>query len=244
VPYVQDFDLKLLAAVGDSTTSVNILGSTSATIVENMAWTRAGYHQVEQYDSNVIDQINQAFVRAAVRGEDRRILAAIVAKAATSFAAQVRHAGVGTDFVAAWIPEAIGLLLVAGKEVNPGECVCYMTPTMYAALLTELAASQPAAFARPDVMKTGMVTNWMGVNIVVGSRQWFIDAPTSAGTASTYACALVGRLKRGVVFAPKRDLLIETEKDTTERDLKITGSHTLAVDVVDPKELVEILTSG
>jgi hypothetical protein len=243
IPYVTDFDLSLLSAVGGSTTAITgAIGSVSATIVENHAWHRIGYHTVEEMDSNVLDQINQAFARAAIRGEDQRILNAIHAKPATSFAAVLDHTDVGTDFQAAWFPEAIEKLMAAGKDVSPGECVCWMTPTMYGALLKELGASTPAAFARPDVMKTGRVTEYMGVNIVVGPKTWFKDALD--GEATSRYCAVFARMRRAAVFAPKRDVRLETEKDTTERDYKITGSHTLAVSVVDPKEIVEIVTSA
>jgi len=90
-------------------------------------------------------------------------------------------------------------------------------------------------------MKTGRVTEYMGVHIVVGPKAWFKDALD--GEATSRYCALFARMKRAAVFAPKRDMRIETEKDTTERDYKITGSHTLAVSVVDPKEIVEIVTT-
>ena len=246
IPFVLDFDLSLLSAVGGSTTAMTgKISSTTATIVENMAWHRIGYHTVEQMDSDVLDQINQAFANAAVRGEDQRILNAIAAKPSTSFAGVLDKHGVATDFEAGWFPEAIEKLMEAGKDVSPGEVVCYMSPTMYGALLKELGSSTPVAFVTPDVLKSGKVTSYMGVHIVVGPKTWFKDARNGATTNEPdYYGAVFGRLKRGVVFAPKRDVTIETEKDTTERDYKITGSHTLAVSVVDPKEIVEIMTSA
>jgi hypothetical protein len=243
IPYVTDFDLSLLSAVGASTTAITgAINSTSATIVENHAWHRIGYHTVEEMDSNVLDQINQAFGRAAVRAEDQRILNAIHAKPATSFAAVLDHTDIGTDFQGSWFPEAIEKLMAAGKDVSPGQCICWMTPSMYGALLKELGQSTPAAFARPDVMKTGIVTNHMGVNIVVGPKAWFKDALD--GEATSRYCAVFARMRRAVVFAPKRDVTIESEKDTVERDYKLTGSHTMAVSVIDPNEIVEIVTSA
>ena len=243
IPYVTDFDLKLLGSVGASTTcETGVISSTYATIVENHAWTRVGYHEVEKYDSNILEQINSVFARAAIRAEDRRILTAIGNEASTDFASQIDHSGVGTDFVANWIPAAIGDLMAAGKDISPGECVAYLSPEMYEALLVELGSSTPAALVTPDVLKNGRVTEYMGIHLVVGPKTWISDK--LSGSTTSHYCAIIGRLKRGVVFAPKRDVLIETERDTTERDLKITGSHTMAVKVIDPAEMVEILTSA
>jgi len=54
---------------------------------------------------------------------------------------------------------------------------------------------------------------------------------------------LLGRFKRGAVLAPKREMLLETEKDTVGRSLKMTASHTLAAKILDPNEFVRIMTS-
>ena len=45
-----------------------------------------------------------------------------------------------------------------------------------------------------------------------------------------------------MVFAPKRQLLIETERDTVSRKVKLTGSLTFAVAIVDKNAIVEIKT--
>jgi hypothetical protein len=83
----------------------------------------------------------------------------------------------------------------------------------------------------------------MGVHIVVGPASWYTEWAGGTTQVSTVACALLGRFKRGVVLAPKRELLVESEKDTVGRSLKLTASHTLAAKIIDPNEFVRIMTS-
>ncbi|MCK4434763.1 hypothetical protein KAU92_04675, partial [Candidatus Bathyarchaeota archaeon] len=203
-------------------------------------WARIPYKDLEKIDSNLLDEVNKCFARAGIRAEDKVILEAINALTTGDLAGVVNRSTAGNTFYANSIPAAIGKLLDAGKEANPGDCVIYMTPSAYGALLSELSASQPAAFATPSVLRTGRISEYMGVHIVVGPA--YAKYPRANATGTVYCCML-GRYKRGVVLAPKREMMVETEKDTVKRSLKITGSHTLAAKVVDGKELVRIYTS-
>ena len=242
IPYATDFDFELLGSVGAAFADSlgTIFGVTTATLQEAGGWARIPYKDLEKINSNLLDQVNKCMARAGVRAEDKVILEAINALTADQLAGSIDRSTGSAKFYASTIPEAIGKLLEAGKEANPGECVIYMTPAAYGSLLSELASSQPAAFARPDIIKSGRITQYMGVHIVVGAA--YAKYPTGDATGTHYCCML-GRYKRGVVLAPKRDMMVETEKDTVKRSLKITGSHTLATKVVDPKELVRIFTS-
>jgi len=242
IPYVKDFDFEILASVGAafSDSLGTIYGTTTATLKEAGGWARIPYKDIEKINANLLDEINQCFQRAAIRAEDKIICDAIKALTTSQFAGQINRMTATKYFYATLIPQAIGKLLEAGKEADPGDCIIYMTPAMYGALLEELSGSQPAAFATPQVLRTGRVVEYMGVRIVVGPAHITVPSGTTSGT---YACAVLGRFKRAVTLAPKRELLIETEKDTVTRSLKITGSHTLAAKVVDTKELVRIITS-
>jgi len=243
IPYVTDFDFEVLSAVGDafSDSLGTIYGTTVAGLKEAGGWARIPYKDLERIDANMMDEINKAFGRAGIRAEDKIILDAVENLTTSQFAGVIDRDTATAAFHAESIPKAIGKLLEAGKEADPGECVCYLTPAAYGALLAELSASQPAAFATPNVLKSGRVTEYMGVHLVVGPAE-LTGPPRSGGTGTCYACVL-GRFRRGVVIAPKRDILIETEKDTVTRSTKITGSHTVAVKIIDGKELVRINTS-
>jgi hypothetical protein len=51
------------------------------------------------------------------------------------------------------------------------------------------------------------------------------------------------RGKRAVALAPKRELLIETQKQIATRKLRVSASHTFAIKILDAKEIVRIWTS-
>jgi hypothetical protein len=51
------------------------------------------------------------------------------------------------------------------------------------------------------------------------------------------------RGRRAVALAPKRELLIETDKQIATRKLRIAASHTFGVKILDFKEIVRIWTS-
>lgn len=218
--------------------------TTTATLQEAGAWTRIPYKDIEKIDSNLIDQINGVFAQAAIRAEDRVMLSKFPAITSDQFGGYIDGHSRTAKFYAEYVPQALGKLLEAGKAASPGECVLYMSACMYGAFLEELAESQPAAFATPEVLRTGVITKYMGVHIVVGPASWYYEWGEGTTQKSTVACALLGRWKRGIVLAPKRELLLETERDTVLRSVKMTGSHTLAAKIVDAKEFVRMMPSS
>jgi hypothetical protein len=51
------------------------------------------------------------------------------------------------------------------------------------------------------------------------------------------------RGKRAVALAPKRELLIETQKQIGQRKLRMSASHTFGIKILDAKEIVRIWTA-
>lgn len=245
IPYVTDFDFDILASVGAafSDSKAAPYATTTATLQEAGAWTRIPYKDIEKINSTLMDQINGVFAQAGIRAEDRIILSKFPAITSGQFGGYIDGHDDTESFYARYVPQAIGKLLEAGKTANPGECVLYLSAAMYGSLLKELAKSQPAAFATPEVLRTGRIVSYMGVKIVIGAASWYTEWGEGTTQKSTVACALLGRFHRGVVLGPKREILIETEKDTVARSVKMTGSHTLAAKIVDPNEFVRIMTS-
>jgi predicted ATP-grasp superfamily ATP-dependent carboligase len=122
-----------------------------------------------------------------------------------------------------------------GKSVEPGDCLLVINAKMYEALLKDIAGSQPLVFARPDVVQKGVVTEFMGVKILVSNY-----LPEHDGTNHKKSAYLIH--KNALVFAPKRELLLETERNTAARSIKLTGSLTFGVAVLDNKAVCEIKT--
>jgi len=245
IPYVTDLDFDILSTVGAafSDSKAAPYGVTTASLQEAGAWTRVPYKDIEKINSTLLSQINGVFAHAGIRSEDQIILSKFPAVTTGAFGGYIDGHSDTENFYSRYIPQALGKLLEAGKEANPGDCVLYMSPAMYGAFLKELSASQPAAFATPEILRTGRIVSYMGVHIVVGPASWYTEWGEGTTQKSTVACALLGRFKRGAVLAPKREMLLETEKDTVTRSLKMTASHTLAAKILDPKEFVRIMTS-
>lgn len=253
IPYVMDFDFQILAAVGAAfaASTTGIIAGLITTLYEAGAWTDVPYNLIERFDRNLLDELNAVFARAAVRAEDWQIMTLINARTNTNYgnclpggAALTGTVGRSTGpaaFYAANVPAALGRLMAVGKSVTPGECVLYMTGMAYAALLTELAASTAISNAAPSVIVQGEVEKYLGVSVVVGGyRPW--NQRTNAATGTMEICFLM-RGKRAVALAPKRDILIETDKQIATRQLRVTGSHTYGILLLDWKELVQIWTS-
>jgi len=242
IPYVKDFDLTTSTTVGDDCAAVtSIISETSTTLKEGSAYTDVGYHIIEKYDQNLLDEVNKAFVRAAVRCEDYNLMAALhAASSNTQFAGKMdRDTYATAAFVASWLPDAIGYLLAAGKDVKPGDCVLWMHAKAYTALIKELVAANAFTVARPDVVQNGLLTDYLGVRLVIGGLMP-CKARQGTGTGTCYPAYLM-RAKRCLALAPKRELLIETDRLIKEKDLRIAASHTFGVKVLDFKEAVQIL---
>lgn len=253
IPYVMDFDFQILAAVGNAFagSTTGIIAGLTTTLYEAGAWTDVPYNLIERFDRNLLDELNAVFARAAVRAEDAVIGTLINARTNTNYA----NCGIGgaalsgtvgrstgpASFYAANVPQALARLLHCDKSVVPSECVLYLTGAAYGALLEELSASAVIAHAVPTVITQGEVEKYLGVSIVVGGyRLW--NQRTNAATGTVEVCYLM-RGKRAVALAPKRDILIETDKQIATRALRVTGSHTFGVLLLDWKEIVYIWTS-
>jgi len=61
---------------------------------------------------------------------------------------------------------------------------------------------------------------------------------------SSYAVGWLFRPKRALALAPKRDILIETDKLIATRQLRIAASHTYGVVAIDYTEAVPIVSQS
>lgn len=256
IPYVaDDVDFEQLGTVGNAFAATwdeaSIMGSVTTTLYEAGGYADLSYYLIERFNQNLLEEINNVLANAAVRSEDAKIMALVTALTSTNFAGDVQWDNVdaetgtlttkSTYFFAANIPRALRQLLNTGKRVTPDQCVLYLTPAAYGALLEEIMASQIFAFASPALVNQGVVEKLLGVGIVVGGYR-STQQRTNANTGTVDLCFLM-RGRRAVALAPKRELLIETQKQIATRKLRITASHTFGVKILDAKEIVRIWTS-
>jgi len=249
IPYVKDFDFTMAAAVGGAFAGgLTLIGTNLTVLQEAGQYYDVPYEDIEKINQNLMDELNRTFAHAAVRAEDYGLtirMSGIVTGSLTGGSVGLTgtriKAGATTCFSSAWIPNAIGKLLVAGKEVHPGDCILALGATAYAGLLKELSASTATAiaYARGDIIQKGMVEDWLGVRIVVLGRAPYTNR---YGSGTSYEVALLMRPKRFLALAPKRDILIETDRIIKTRKLTITGSHTFGVECLDPSEAVRMIT--
>jgi len=245
IPYVKDLDFEVLAAVGGAITSetTSWYGNYETTLKEAAAWSDIEYFNIETFNKNFLDEVNRTLAHAAVRAEDHALIELLEAGTSSTFAGDIGSKTGTAKFYSKWIPQALGKLLAKGKEIHPGDCVLYITPRPYAALLEELSGTTATAvaYARSDIIQKGMIEEWLGVKILVGGY-----VPTQQRTnVATGSCelAFLFRAKRCLALAPKRDILIETDRQIKARELRITASHTFGVKLLDPSEAVRIWTS-
>jgi len=243
IPYCKDLDFEILAAVGNAfnAETTGLISNLATTLYEAGAWSDIPYDTIEKIDQNLLDVLNSTFAVAAVRAEDKALVLLLEACTATNFAGDIGRKTGSAKFYAANISTAIGKLLAAGKAVTPNECVLYITAKPYGALLDELASSQVIAFARADIIQKGLVESFLGVGIVIGGYA-ASQQRTNAATG-TMELTFLMRGKRCLALAPKRDLLIETDRQIKERKLRVTASHTFGKVLLDAKSAVRIWTS-
>ncbi|MEM0010798.1 MAG: hypothetical protein QXT84_03785, partial [Candidatus Bathyarchaeia archaeon] len=132
-----------------------------------------------------------------------------------------------------WIAEALEAVASQGKDLAPEDFVLVINPKMYLDLYKDIASSQALVYARPDVVREGLVAEFMGVRILISNY-----LPTHSLNA--YSAFLIH--KNSVIFAPKRVMLFETERDTVNRRVKLTGTYTFGIAILDNKAICEIKT--
>jgi hypothetical protein len=234
VPYVKDFDLDILANVGDAfTPKTGLTGTVTTTLKEAGATTDITYADIEKMTEEIMGRLEGNFEQAAFRAEDKDILDLLYADASVPELDKSGETGTNL-FPASYIAEALGVLGAQGKEVQADQCVLVINWACYDYLLRDIAGTQALAFARPDVVRSGVIGSLMGVAIAIGNYL------PSGGTPAYYSAYLIHR--NAAVLAPKRELLLETERNTRDRKVKLTGSHTFGRVLLDDTAAVEIKT--
>lgn len=85
-----------------------------------------------------------------------------------------------------------------------------------------------------------MIEDFLGVKIVITHDNCDFHSYQTGG-ATSYSAAYLMRPKRALALAPKRDILIETDKLIATRQLRIAASHTFGVVGIDYTEIVPIV---
>ena len=210
LPKVSDFDLGSWGSYGNPTlndlTGSDLITFEEATVQESGCQFYLKRHLTEKADANVIELINEVSRRAVLRAEDKKILSDIYN---TTGILSLDKSGAGVDFDADWVAEIISEFQGAGVDVSPNDLVLVLCPEMYEALMKDVAGAMGLVFARPDIIQKGVITEFMGVTIKVVSKSILPNDGTNV-----YAICFK---KGSYVLAPKRNFLVETDPDPSNR---------------------------
>ncbi|NIO38706.1 MAG: hypothetical protein GTO41_00005, partial [Burkholderiales bacterium] len=252
IPIVKDCDFQhVVAKTGAFAGVAGLINVITTTLHEAGTYYDAYYGDIEKIDSNMLDELNRVLAHAAIRAEDHDLIYLINTATTGQFLSysgansSLTPRAVGTlsangTLCVEYVIDAIVGLMQRGKEVHPGECLLYVNATGYGHLLKEICGSTPLSFARPDAIQKGLVEDFLGVKVVVGAARAKNHGMTPVTT--TYDVAYLMRPKRALALAPKRDILIETDKLIKDRQLRIAASHTFGVVAIDLTEVMPILS--
>jgi hypothetical protein len=255
IPIVKDLDFAhVTAKTGTFTATTGLINVLTTTLHESGAYYDAYYGDIEKIDSNMLDELNRVFAHAAVRAEDLDLIALLntgttgqyLSYGGGSDSLGVANLQVGTNasnFTINMVVDALACLMQRGKEVHPGECIMIMRPKHYQFLLKAILASTPIGSARSDVITQGMVESFLGIKIVISHYKTYFHSD-AVPAVSSYEVVYLLRPKRALALAPKRDILIETDKLVENRQLRIAASHTYGVCAIDYTEVVPIINAS
>jgi hypothetical protein len=254
IPYVKDveFTHETTPHTGGSLTGVTgLINVLTTTLHESGAYYDAYYGDIEKIDSNMLDELNRVFAHAAIRAEDKDLIALINTAVTGFFTSKGGDTETAPFFVgtnasqmnANFVVDALGALMRRGHEVHPGECILILRPKHWAALVKNVIGTTSLSASKPSVAQQGVIEDLLGVKIVVTGYPTYWH-PYNQNIVSSYEFAYLLRPKRALALAPKRDILIETDKLIKERQLRIAASHTYGVCAVDLTEVMCIKTGS
>ena len=246
IPYVNDIEFQhVTVKTGTFTAKTDLVNVLTTTLHESGAYYDAYYGDIEKIDSNLLDELNRVFAHAAIRAEDVDLIALINTAVTGSFTSE----GGGTETAPLYVGtnaslmnvnvvvDALVALMRRGKEVRPGECILILRPRAYGDLVKSIFRNTGIVYNRPDVVTKGLVEDFLGIKIVITHYPTYWH-PEQDNLTSSYQWAYLLRPKRALALAPKRDILIETDKLIATRQLRIAASHTYGVCAIDLSEVM------
>jgi len=252
IPYVKDVEFQhVVPKTGTFAGKSNLVNVLTTTLHEAGTYYDAYYGDIEKIDSNMLDEINRVLAHAALRAEDYALVNVLNDATSGNFVMTLGDGTlapvyVGTDnstLIANLVVDALAAMMKKGKEVRPGECILLMNPAQWETLVNSILGSTAMSEAMSDIYKTGLLESFLGVKIIVpGCRVKTVNL-NHATPGTTYDCVFLLRPKRALALAPKRDILIETDKLIHLRQLRIAASHTFGVAALDLTDVVPIKVS-
>ncbi len=228
------------------------IDAVEVTLKEYGALAKISYAVLEDVNADVVASLEESFEEAAKLAEDAYILSKLDAIADENLAAHIWGGdATGTAdidaadvFTPDLVAKAIGAIMAKGYAVKPGDLLLVLHPKQYEDLLRNEQFTNAARLGSPDVVKTGQISSYMGVDIVVSTKVPITakDSVATGEPAVDVYHAFVLK-KDAVALVPKRTLLIETERKTAERVLQLMATHRFGAEALFPDAVVKISTA-
>ncbi len=196
---------------------------------------------MESMTGELVQAIERALQRAAIRNEDRVIIDAL----ASAQGLEVVYGGwrsaeseVTSADTLTWqlILEAKKRVLEKGREVGEGRLVLLIHPKQWLDLMNDIGANLIAAGDKAFV-ENGEVVRVFGVDIVVSDQ-----LPTGMGNNITTHHGFLFVKEEALGLAVSRDLRIELDRDINKRATNIVATHRVGAKIIDPDSTVKIIT--
>jgi len=231
------------------TDAAHTIDNVEVTVKEYGAQQTISYSVLEDITGDLVAEIEAGFVDAAKLREDAETLSVIDADVTvpTVLGNEATTATAESGLTSSDIMKpgtfgkAIRSILDQKFAVRPGDLVMVIHPKQWYDLLRDQQFTTAAAATMfPSVTQQGQLPSFMGVDILVTS-----EGLTGTGSGSppitTYHAACFR--KDAVALVPKRDLLVEQFRDTSARQLRLTGTHRFGVGLAFPKAIVKVITA-
>ncbi|MEM4189576.1 MAG: phage capsid protein [Candidatus Caldarchaeum sp.] len=228
------------------TAVTHTITTVTATLSERGASQIIGYEEIEQSVIDLVKMIDTSFLEAAVRDEDKLILAELDTNT------NVHYAGGNTaeNTLTASDKLTLAELITAKRKLienakyvpDVGDVVLVCSPKQYFDLLSDTGILKALEYGSDEPVKTGVVTKVLGIGEILVTDNVSTGSGSGTPPVTTYRAHLFIP-RRAFGLAVGRDLLVEAFREPPKRAITITASYTAGAKLIDAKSAIKIVTT-
>lgn len=228
------------------TAVTHTITTVTASVSERGASQIIGYEEIEQSVVDLVRTIDASFVEAAVRDEDKLILAELNTNTYVHYAGgkTAENSLTASDkLTLAELITAKRKLIDNAKYVpDVGDIVLVCSPKQYFDLLSDTGILKALEYGSDEPVKTGVITKVLGVGEILVTD----NVPTGSGSGTppitTYHAQLIIP-RRSFGLAIGRELLVEAFREPPKRAITITASYVAGAKLLDAKSALQVVTA-
>ena len=198
---------------------------------------------MESMTGDLVQAIERALQRAAIRNEDKVLINALQSASGIDViygGGKTAEADLTSDDRLTWrlVLEAKKKIMEKGRDVGEGRLALLLHPKQWLDLMNDVGANLVAAGDRAFV-ESGEVLRLFGVDIVVSDQ---LPTGTGSGGITTYHGFMFVK-EEALGLAVTRDLRIELDRDINKRTTSIVATHRVGAAVIDGDSALRIVTA-